>query len=92
MLPWGQITMGRIIDMIRSHILEKYLSSYMRRKSVDALLILRDDSGWAVAGENFPFFPYLKNSAFQVLMVYFFFSGWRCIEGRWRLHKFEAAG
>ena len=53
MLPWGQITMGRIIDMIRSHILEKYLSSYMRRKSVDALLILKDDSGWAVAGEKF---------------------------------------
>ena len=52
MLPWGQITMGRIIDMIRSHILEKYLSSYMRRKSVDALLILKDDSGWAVAGEK----------------------------------------
>jgi len=44
--------MGRIIDMIRSHILEKYLSSYMRRKSVDALLILKDDSGWAVAGEK----------------------------------------
>mgnify|MGYP006994851972 CR=1 FL=1 len=61
MLPWGQITMGRIIDMIRSHILEKYLSSYMRRKSVDALLILKDDSGWAVAGEKIFYYLELGN-------------------------------
>ena len=68
--------MGRIIDMIRSHILEKYLSSYMRRKSVDALLILKDDSGWAVAGEK-KFFVifYLENSAaFKCLRCTVFFQ------------------
>ena len=70
--------MGRIIDMIRSHILEKYLSSYMRRKSVDALLILKDDSGWAVAGEKFHnlelgnigAFKYLWCAVFQWLALY----------------------
>ena len=79
--------------MIRSHILEKYLSSYMRRKSVDALLILKDDSGWAVAGEK-KYFISLNWEILVLLSAYgvLFFSGWRCYEGRWRLHKFEAAG
>ena len=46
--------MGRFADIIRYHILEKYMSSYMREQNVDALLVLRNEDKWAMTG-NFSF-------------------------------------
>jgi hypothetical protein len=45
--------MGRFADVIRCHILEKYMSSYMRERDVDALLVLRNENKWAMTGKNF---------------------------------------
>ena len=42
--------MGRFVDAIRCNILEKYMASYMRERSVDALLILRNENKWAMTG------------------------------------------
>ena len=47
--------MGRFVDAIRCNILEKYMASYMRERSVDALLILRNENKWAMTG-NFHIF------------------------------------
>jgi hypothetical protein len=47
--------MGRFADVIRCHILEKYMSSYMRERNVDALLVLRNEDKWAMTG-NLSFF------------------------------------
>jgi hypothetical protein len=47
--------MGRFDDVIRCHILEKYMSSYMRERNVDALLILRNENKWAMTGKFFNF-------------------------------------
>ncbi len=43
--------MGRFADVIRCHILEKYMSSYMRERNVDALLVLRNENKWAMTGK-----------------------------------------
>jgi hypothetical protein len=55
--------MGRFADIIRCHILEKYMSSYMREREVDAMLVLRNENKWAMTGKyldilihNFIFF------------------------------------
>ncbi len=45
--------MGRFADVIRCHILEKYMSSYMRERNVDALLVLRNENKWAMTGNYF---------------------------------------
>ena len=45
--------MGRFADAIRCHILEKYMSSYMRERNVDALLVLRNENKWAMTGKFF---------------------------------------
>jgi hypothetical protein len=45
--------MGRFVDAIRCNILEKYMSSYMRERNVDALLILRNENKWAMTGKFF---------------------------------------
>jgi len=47
--------MGRFADVIRCHILEKYMSSYMRERNVDALLVLRNENKWAMTGKFFYF-------------------------------------
>ncbi len=47
--------MGRFADVIRCHILEKYMSSYMRERNVDALLVLRNENKWAMTGNFFLF-------------------------------------
>ena len=47
--------MGRFADVIRCNILEKNMSSYMRERNVDALLILRNENKWAMTG-NFLYF------------------------------------
>jgi hypothetical protein len=51
--------MGRFADVIRCHILEKYMSSYMRERNVDALLVLRNEDKWAMTGNLY--FPLLGN-------------------------------
>ena len=47
--------MGRFADVIRCHILEKYMSSYMRERNVDALLVLRNEDKWALTCNFFIF-------------------------------------
>ncbi len=47
--------MGRFADIIRCHILEKYMSSYMRERGVDAMLVLRNENKWAMTGKFFDF-------------------------------------
>jgi hypothetical protein len=72
--------MGRFADVIRCHILEKYMSSYMRERNVDALLILRNENKWAMTGKFFfdflfPFFLYLLFVlcfGFGFIMVFLF--------------------
>jgi len=48
--------MGRLVDVIRCHIVEKYMASYMRERSVDALLVLRNENKWAMTGNFLKFF------------------------------------
>jgi hypothetical protein len=43
--------MGRFADIIRCHILEKYMTSYMRERGVDAMLVLRNENKWAMTGK-----------------------------------------
>ena len=48
--------MVRFADVIRCHILEKYMSSYMRERNMDALLVLRNENKWAMTGKYFNMF------------------------------------
>jgi hypothetical protein len=74
--------MGRFADVIRCHILEKYMSSYMRERNVDALLVLRNEDKWAMTGNFFFFYTILfLNVSFYFFLIlrcdfiwYFFFS------------------
>jgi hypothetical protein len=50
--------MGRFADVIRCHILEKYMSSYMRERNVDALLVLRNENKWAMTGKKILIFRF----------------------------------
>ena len=45
--------MGPFADVIRCHILEKYMASYMRERNVDALLVLRNENKWAMTGKYY---------------------------------------
>jgi hypothetical protein len=45
--------MGRFADVIRCHILEKYMASYMRERNVEALLVLRNENKWAMTGKYY---------------------------------------
>ena len=60
--------MGRFADIIRCHILEEYMASYMRERGADAMLVLRNENKWAMTG-NFSIF-----SDFSALYLYFNFS------------------
>ncbi len=62
--------MGRFADAIRCHILEKYMSSYMRERNVDALLVLRNEDKWAMTG-NFNFL--LFDNFFFFFLIFFLF-------------------
>ena len=62
--------MGRFADVIRCHILEKYMSSYMRERNVDALLILRNEDKWAMTGNFFLLFTILF---LDIVSFYYFF-------------------
>jgi hypothetical protein len=50
--------MGRLADAIRANIMEKYLSSYMREKNVDALFVLRNENRWTLTGKCFIIFVF----------------------------------
>ncbi len=50
------VNMGRFADIIRCHILEKYMSSYMREQEVDAMLVLRNENKWAMTGKYLDIF------------------------------------
>ncbi len=62
--------MGRFADVIRCHILEKYMSSYMRERNVDALLILRNEDKWAMTGN---FSLTLRFCFLDIVSFYYFF-------------------
>ena len=62
--------MGHFADVIRCHILEKYMSSYMRERNVDALLILRNEDKWAMTGNFFSYFTILF---LDIVSFYYFF-------------------
>jgi hypothetical protein len=61
--------MGRFADVIRCHILEKYMSSYMRERNVDALLVLRNEDKWAMTG-NF-FICFVLTILFLFIILFF---------------------
>ena len=65
--------MGRFVDAIRCNILEKYMASYMRERSVDALLILRNENKWAMTG-NFLYFSLIF--FLKLFLIDSFFSVW----------------
>ena len=60
--------MGRIVNVIRCNIVEKYMASYMRERNVDALLILRNENKWAMTGKFFPFFFVLI-----IFLIFFYY-------------------
>ena len=62
--------MGRIVDVIRCHIVEKYMASYMRERNVDALLVLRNENKWAMTG-NF-FLNFFVLTIFLNIFYYYF--------------------
>ena len=74
--------MGRFADVIRCHILEKYMSSYMRERNVDAMLVLRNENKWAMTGKYFNIFTILLLDIFLfdfpllsvIFVVFSFFS------------------
>jgi hypothetical protein len=61
--------MGRIVDVIRCNIVEKYMASYMRERNVDALLILRNENKWAMTG-NFSIISFVL-TIFLDIFYYF---------------------
>jgi hypothetical protein len=62
--------MGRIVDVIRCNIVEKYMASYMRERNVDALLILRNENKWAMTG-NFSINFFFVLTIFLDIFYYF---------------------
>ncbi len=67
--------MGRFADVIRCHILEKYMSSYMREQNVDALLVLRNEDKWAMTG-NFYFLLFDNFVFLYIFFLLIIFSVW----------------
>jgi hypothetical protein len=65
--------MGRFADVIRCHILEKYMSSYMREQNVDALLVLRNEDKWAMTGIFFFLISFCFTILFLDVFLFWFF-------------------
>ena len=65
--------MGRFADIIRCHILEEYMASYMRERGADAMLVLRNESKWAMTGNYFEIF-FLIFSVWCLLFKFNFLS------------------
>ena len=64
--------MGRFVDAIRCHILEKYMSSYMRERNIDALLVLRNENKWAMTGNYFNIFVLQFYILIFSFLIFFF--------------------
>ncbi len=65
--------MGRFVDAIRCNILEKYMSSYMRERNVDALLFLRNENKWAMTGNfSLDYFCFLDFLLFSFVLCFGF--------------------
>jgi hypothetical protein len=58
--------MGRFADIIRCHILEEYMASYMRERGADAMLVLRNENKWAMTGNYFDVFRLFLFSQFDI--------------------------
>ncbi len=54
--------MGRFADIIRCHILEEYMASYMWERGVDAMPVLRNEGRWAMTGK------------YSGILLHYFFS------------------
>ncbi len=61
--------MGRFADIIRCHILEKYMSSYMREREVDAMLVLRNENKWAMTGKYLDILIYNLVFLFLIFVI-----------------------
>ena len=59
--------MGRFADIIRCHILEGYMASYMRERGVDAMLVLRNEGRWAMTGK---YSGILLHNFFDLIFVF----------------------
>ncbi len=59
--------MGRFADIIHCHILEEYMSSYMRERGIDAVLVLRNESKWAMTGK---YFDILFHNFFSLTFIF----------------------
>ncbi len=73
--------MGRFADIIRCHILEEYMASYMRERGADVMLVLRNENKWALTGNYFDnftiffsIFLFYFNSLSVILWYFFVFS------------------
>jgi hypothetical protein len=70
--------MGRFADIIRCHILEEYMASYMRERGADAMLVLRNENKWAMTGKYFDilfqffFFQFDVSSLNSIFWAWFF--------------------
>jgi len=60
--------MGRFADIIRCHILEEYMASYMRERGADAMLVLRNENKWAMTGK---YFDSVLHSLFFFSLIFF---------------------
>ncbi len=63
--------MGRFADIIRCHILEEYMASYMRVRGVDAMLVLRNENKWSMTGK---YFDILLHNFFSLIFFSFDFN------------------
>jgi hypothetical protein len=61
--------MGRFADIIRCHILEEYMSSYMREREVDAMLVLRNENKWAMTGKYLDILIYNLVFLFLIFVI-----------------------
>ncbi len=64
--------MGRIVDVIRCNIVEKYMAFYMRERNVDALLILRNENKWAMTGNSFYNFIFVLTIFLDIIFFLLF--------------------
>ncbi len=61
--------MGRFADVIRCHILEEYMASYMRERGADAMLVLRNESKWALTGNYYDIFTFFFDISVFILIL-----------------------
>ena len=61
--------MGRFADIIRCHILEEYMASYMRERGADAMLVLRNENKWALTGNYFDNFTIFSDIFVFILIL-----------------------